>query len=62
MTLEDKVRAFRLHVLQRVEELGNVSAGLSPSWESRARCTTVGRSASTCTERTDFIHEKQQHV
>jgi len=26
MTLEDKVHAFRLHVLQRAEELGNVSA------------------------------------
>jgi len=26
MTLEDKVHAFRLHVLRRAEELGNVSA------------------------------------
>jgi len=26
MTLEDKVHAFRLHVLQRAEELGNVSS------------------------------------
>jgi len=26
MTLEDKGHAFRLHVLQRAEELGNVSA------------------------------------
>ena len=26
MTLEDSVHAFRLHALQRAEELGNVSA------------------------------------
>jgi|GEM_PF-5075861 len=26
MTLEDKVHAFRLHVLRHAQELGNVSA------------------------------------
>lgn len=35
MTLEDKVHAFRLHVLQRAEELGNVSAACRESGISR---------------------------
>jgi len=35
MTLEDKVHAFRLHVLQRAEELGNVSAACRETGISR---------------------------
>jgi len=35
MTLEDKVHAFRLHVLQRAEELGNVSAACREAGISR---------------------------
>ena len=36
MTLEDKVHAFRLRVLQRAEELGNVSAACREAGISRA--------------------------
>jgi len=35
MTLDDKVHAFRLHVLQRAEELGNVSAACRDAGISR---------------------------
>jgi len=35
MTLEDKVHAFRLHVLQRAKELGNVSAACREAGISR---------------------------
>ena len=35
MTLEDKVLAFRLHVLQRAKELGNVSAACREAGISR---------------------------
>jgi hypothetical protein len=49
MTLEDKVHAFRLRVLQRAEELGNVSAacreaGLSrtPFYRRKKRFTLYG--------------------
>ena len=35
MTLEDKVHAFRLRVLQRAEELGNVSAACREAGISR---------------------------
>ena len=35
MTLEDKVHAFRLHVLQRAEELSNVSAACREAGISR---------------------------
>ena len=35
MTLEDKGHAFRLHVLQRAEELGNVSAACREVFISR---------------------------
>ena len=35
MTLEDKVHVFRLHVLQRAEELGNVSAACREAGISR---------------------------
>ena len=35
MTLEDKVHAFRLHVLQRAQELGNVSAACREAGISR---------------------------
>ena len=35
MTLEDKVHAFRLHVLRRAEELGNVSAACRETGISR---------------------------
>jgi len=35
MTLEDKVHAFRLHVMQRAEELGNVSAACREAGISR---------------------------
>ncbi|MCX6100546.1 MAG: helix-turn-helix domain-containing protein [Candidatus Bipolaricaulota bacterium] len=35
MTLEDKVHAFRLHILRRAEELGNVSAACREAGISR---------------------------
>jgi len=38
MTLEDKVHAFRLRVLQRAEELGNVSAACREAGISRTLC------------------------
>jgi transposase-like protein len=46
MTLEDKVHAFRLHVVRRAKELGNVSAA----------CREAGIS------RTVFYRWKQQFV
>ena len=41
MTLEDKVHAFRLRVLQRAQELGNVSAACREAGISRTLFYTL---------------------
>jgi hypothetical protein len=43
MTLEEKVHGLRLHVIQRAEELGNVSRACREAGISRA-CSTAGAS------------------
>jgi len=60
MTLEDKVHAFRLHVLQRAKEEAT-SALHAVRQGSHERCTTTGGSGSRCAVRMDCTPDASRH-